>query len=127
MVTIAFWIALLLTVFGLLLTVRSGRQAQRQSHLIRALVTIVLLTIAVFLALELGQQRDFPERPMAIHKIFSRSAAYLVLPVVISGCMLWRRPKWRFMHRLFVYLFLFAALCATGTGIWAFSLSTPLP
>jgi hypothetical protein len=62
---------------------------------------------------------------MATHTIFARAAGLLVLPVALTGIMLWRRPSWRIVHRVCVYVLLVALVIAIGTGIWAFSLSTP--
>ena len=123
--TIGFLLFLALTVVALILTVRSGLTRQRQQHLRRAITMIVLLAITIYFAFRLGGVRNFPDAEMAIHKIFSRTAAYMVIPLVATGWMLWRRPGWRTAHRLCIGVFLSAVLGAAVTGVWVLWLSTP--
>ena len=125
LLSITFFVALGLTVLGVLLTVQSGRRGDRRVHLIRALSTVALLVVTIMLALWLGRQREFPDDAMATHTIFARTAGLLVLPVALTGIMLWRRPSWRIAHRVCVYLLAVVLVIAIGTGIWMFSLSTP--
>ena len=124
---ITFFLTLGVTVVAVFMTLQTGRRGQRRAHLVRALCTVGLLGVTIVLALWLGEQRDFPEQAMAIHKIFARTAGLMVFPVVGTGIMLWHRPAWRIVHRSCVYLFLVAILVASGTGIWVFALSTPKP
>ncbi len=125
LLSITFFVALGLTVVAVVLTVRSGRRGDRRSHVIRALSTVALLIATIVLALMLGQVRDFPDPAMAIHKVIARTAGLLVLPVIFTGIMLWRRPGWRIVHRGCVYGMVVMLAIAIGPGIWVFSLSTP--
>ncbi len=124
--TIGFLVALLLTVVALGATLVSGLRRRRKPHLVRAIATVVLLATTVVFALLLGEVRHFPEWEMSVHKIFSRAGAFLVVPIVVTGAMLWRRPGWRSAHRVFVGLFLIAVLGAAATGVWVLWLSTPV-
>lgn len=123
--TITFFAALGLTAVSVLVTMRSGRRGDRRAHLQRALVTVGLLIATVVLALMVGQVRDFPDPAMAIHKVIARITGFLVLTVIFTGIMLWRRPGWRTLHRGCVYLMAVVLVIAIATGTWAFSLSTP--
>ena len=125
--TIGFLVSLALTVVALLVTVVSGLRKQRHAHLRRAIVTVLLMAVTIVFAFLLGDVREFPAEEMAIHKIFSRTGAYMVPPVAITGAMLWRRPGWRWPHRLCIGVFLVGVLGAAVTGVWILALSTPLP
>ena len=116
----------MLTVVALVATLIAGLKKQRRAHVFRAVTTVVLLVVTIVFAFLLGKVRDFPPEEMAIHKIFSRTGAYMVIPVAFTGAMLWRGPAWRWVHRACVAIFLLAVLAASGTGIWVFSLSSPL-
>lgn len=115
-----------LTVVGLVVTVIAGLKKQRRVHLFRALTTVVLLGVTIVFAFLLGGVRDFPPDEMAIHKIFSRTGAYMVIPVTFTGAMLWNRPGWRWAHRACIAVFLAGVLGAAVTGVWVLSLSTPV-
>ena len=121
----AFFAALALSALGVVVTIRAGRRGDRRSHLRRALATVVLLVVAVVLALMLGEVRTFPEGTMAIHRFLARTTGVLVLAVVSTGILLWRRPKWRVVHRGLVYTLVVVMVAAIGTGTWAFLMSTP--
>ena len=125
LLSIMFFVALGLTAVAVVLTVRSGRRGDRRSHVLRALLTVALLIVSIVLALMLGQARNFPDPAMAIHKVIARTAGLLVLPVIFTGIMLWRRPGWRIVHRACVYGLIIALAVAIVTGTWVFSLSTP--
>jgi peptidoglycan biosynthesis protein MviN/MurJ (putative lipid II flippase) len=125
LLSVAFFVALGLTGLGVVVTVRAGRRGDRRSHLRRALATLAMMTVAIVLALMLGEVRDFPDPAMGIHKIVARTSGALVLAVVLTGIMLWHRPKWRILHRGLVYTMVVVLGVAIGTGIWAFLLSTP--
>lgn len=125
LVSFTFFAALALSALGVVVTVRAGRRGDRRSHLRRALATVVLLIVAVVLALMLGEVRNFPERAMTIHRFMARTTGLLVLAVVFTGIMLWRRPQWRVLHRSLVYALVVLMAAAIGTGTWAFLMSTP--
>jgi len=125
LLTITFFVALGLTAVGVLVTMRAGRRGDRRSHLRRALATVALLIATVVLALMVGELRNFPDPAMAIHKVIARTNGFLVLAVVFTGIMLWRRPGWRIAHKGCVYVMAVLLVIAIATGIWAFSLSTP--
>lgn len=119
-----FWTAFGATLVGLAATLFTGFTRRRRAHLWAAPTTIVLLAVAIVFAERLLRDHEFPAAPMRVHLLFAKSAAALVVPVVITGLGLLRRPGWRRAHLLCVALFVAATLTATGTGIWAFSLST---
>jgi hypothetical protein len=122
---VTFFVALGFTALSVVATMRAGRRGDRRSHLRRALLTVALFFASVVLALLLGQVRDFPDPAMAIHKVFARTSGLLVLAVVFTGIMLWRRPGWRAVHRACVYALAVVMVVAIVTGTWAFSQSTP--
>lgn len=123
--SITFFVALALTTVGVVVTMRAGRRGDRGSHLRRALATVALLIVTIVLALMLGKARDFPDPAMAIHKAIARTTGFLVLAVIFTGIMLWRRPGWRRVHRTCVYVTAVMLVVAIVTGTWAFCLSTP--
>ncbi len=125
--TIGFLVFLTLTVVALAATVVSGVRRQRRAHLRRAIGTVVLMVVTIVFAFLLGDVREFPAAEMEIHKIFSRTSAYMVPPVAITGCLLLRQPGWRWPHRACVGGFLVGVLGAAVTGVWVLALSTPLP
>lgn len=127
MPTITFWFWLLFATTLVLLgaTLASGFRGRRRMHLRLAPVLLAALGITIVLAERMGEARRFPAAEMRIHLWFAKSATLLVLPVVVSGLLLLRRPGARIWHRVAVLVFLAAALTATGTGIWAYSLSVP--
>lgn len=124
--TVMFFVFLGLTVLGIVSTLFLGLKKRRRAHLTSAVSTTVLLVITVVFALMLGKVRDFPPDEMAFHKIFSHASAYSLLAVAITGMGLWRAPSWRWLHRICIAVFLLSALTATCTGLWVFSLSTPV-
>lgn len=124
--TVMLLLFLGLTVAAIVVTLILGLKKRRRAHLVSAITTTVLLAVTVVFALLLGRVRDFPPDQMAIHKIFSHSATYTFLAVVLTGVMLWNAPGWRWVHRTCIALFLLATLAATCTGLWVYSLSTPV-
>ena len=123
---VGFFLCLALTVVALVATLIAGLRKQRRTHVFRALTTVALLVLTIVFAFMLSKVREFPPEEMAIHKIFSRTGAYMVVPVAFTGAMLWRGPGWRWAHRGCVAIFLLAVLGASGTGMWVLSLSTPV-
>lgn len=120
-----FWTVFPITLVLLFGTLWTGRTKRRWVHLRLAPLSLVFLGLAIWMAIRMGQARVFPEDEMAIHRPIATLAAVLVVPVIGSGIALFRSPAWRPVHRVCVTLFMVAALAATGTGIWVFTLSTP--
>lgn len=120
-----FWISFATTLLLVAITLATGWRARRRAHLVFALISVALLTVTILLAERLGALRDFPKDAMRIHLWFAKSAALAVLPVALTGAVLWRRANWRRVHFTAVALFLLLTVSATGTGIWVYSLSTP--
>ena len=58
------------------------------------------------------------------HLWFAKTAAGLAVLVAVTGVYLWRTGRGRRVHFWCVVAFLVGTVVATGTGIWAFSLST---
>lgn len=120
-----FWIAFGVTLASLVTTLITGFTHRRRAHFWAAPTTVVLLAITIVLAERLVRDHDFPAAQMRIHLVFAKSAAALVIPVVVTGLALVRRPGWRRAHLVCVALFVLTTVAATVTGIWVFSLSTP--
>lgn len=123
-VTIAFWSMLSLTLVLLGTALVTGRRRLRRAHLWVGPLTMLSLLVTVLLAEQLVRRYEFPERPMAIHLVFAKTAGFLALPVIVSGVWLVFRPGLRRLHQVAVGLFVLAAVIATGTGLWIFSLAT---
>ena len=121
-----FWTVFPITLVLLSSAVWTGRRSRRRIHLRLAPLSLAFLGLAIWMAIRMGQARVFPEEVMAIHRPIATLAAVLVVPVIGSGIALYRSEAWRRVHRICVTVFLGAALTATGTGIWAFSMSTPV-
>jgi hypothetical protein len=120
-----FWISFATTLLLVLLTLLTGWRGQRRAHLVFALLAVALLTLTILLTERLAALREFPKAQMRIHLWFAQSAAAAVVPVAVTGAVLWRKAGWRRIHLAAVCLFLVLTLTATGTGIWVYSLSTP--
>lgn len=120
-----FWFFTVLTLVGLVATLVTGRCGFRKYHLRLAPLTIGFLVITIVFAERLAMIRDFPEEEMRIHLYFAWSAAILVFPVVASGLGYRAKPALRKVHLVCVILFTIAAVAATSTGIWVYSMSTP--
>lgn len=123
--TAAFWIAFVATLATLAGALWTGFRRRRRAHLLLGPVSLVCLAVAILLAERLASVRDFPREPLRIHLWFAKSGALLALPVIVTGLLLWRSPRWRVAHRVCVVLFVAVTLIATGTGLWIFSQSTP--
>ncbi|MFO1051516.1 MAG: hypothetical protein U1F36_04840 [Planctomycetota bacterium] len=120
-----FWICFAATLLLLGLTLRTGFAGRRRPHVALALATVAMLTVTVLLTEALLRAVVFPEKEMGIHLVFAKSGALLVLPVALTGIATWKRRAFLRWHLIAVLLFLVAAVTATGTGIWVYSLSTP--
>jgi hypothetical protein len=125
MVVAGFWAMFCLTAAMLAVAMHSGYRGRRRRHLAAAPVALLCLAGAILLAEQMARARLFPPEPMRIHLVFAKLGVLLVVPVVVTGLLLWRAPRWRRWHRLAVFLFLAGVLAATGTGIWVFSQSVP--
>ncbi len=90
-----------------------------------AVSTVVALTVTVIVTEQLVRARTFPRGELDFHKLLAELAAVLVLPVIVTGLVLVKRPRWRRAHLVCVVLFLVMVLVATGTGVWAYALSAP--
>lgn len=120
-----FWISFAVTLLLVAMTLVAGFRARRRAHLVLALLSVAVLTVTIVLAERMGGLRDFPKDAMRIHLWFAKSAALAVLPVALTGAVLWRRAGWRRIHFTAVALFLLLTVTATGTGIWVYGMSTP--
>ena len=123
--TTLFWIFFSLTLIGLAVTLITGLLAQRRLHLVLGPTCVVLLVVTIVMAERMTANRSFPPHEMAIHLWFAKTAAALMLPVIVTGLVLWRTARWRRLHFWCVVAFLVMAVTASGTGVWVFSLSTP--
>lgn len=120
-----FWTSFVTTLALVAGTVWTGKLARRVPHLVLALLSVAMLTVTVVLTEALLRAVAFPQREMSIHLFFAKTAAALVLPVVVTGIMTWRRIRFRKLHLICVASFLLMTVIATGTGIWVYSLATP--
>jgi len=125
--TVPFWIALVVTVVLIVVTLLTGFLRKRKAHLWLGPLTVISLTIAIVLTERLMGNYTFPEDELAIHLVFAKAGGLMAIPVVISGIWLWRTERARIWHRCLVFLWLAAVLTATGTGLWMFALSTAKP
>lgn len=120
-----FWVSFVVTLGLVSATVVLGLRRRRRPHLVLALTAIASLTVTIVLAERLGATRSFPPQILRVHLWFAKSATLALVPVVVTGVMLWRQPRRRWLHRVAVLLFLALVVVATVTGTWMFSLSTP--
>ncbi len=98
-------------------------------HYICAVSSMIALTLSVILTEQLVRARDFESirEQLDVHKLLAKTAAGLVLPVILTGVVLIKRPNWRRLHLICVGLFLLMVLVATGSGIWAYTMSAERP
>lgn len=118
-----FWASFLVTLALLAGTAWTGRRGRRVAHYVLATTSIVMLAVTVVLTERLLRAVEFPERELGIHLTFAKTAAALVVPVVITGLLTIRWRRWKRVHLATVATFFVVTLTATGTGIWVFSLS----
>ena len=123
--TALFWVFFSLTLLGLAAAMVTGLRGKRRLHLVLAPVCVVLLTVTIVEAERMTGNRSFPPHEMSIHLWFAKTAAALMLPVIVTGLVLWRTARWRRIHFWCVLAFLVMAVTASGTGVWVYSLSTP--
>lgn len=121
MFTLWFWVSACLAIAGLGVTYRAGRQRRRRLHVGMAIASMVALAVAIVLTELMARERDFPPEAMRVHLVFAKAAGFAVLPVVVTGVLLLRRPRVRRWHLRAVWLFLLLALAATVTGVYAFT------
>ena len=125
MFTIGFLVSLGLTVVLIALTLQSGIGGRRRAHLARALTTVGLLAVTVVFAFLMAEyERLFVPEKMRVHRMFSMTVAFVVPAVALTGAMLWKRPGWRWPHKICIGVFLLAALGAAVTGVWVLWTST---
>lgn len=120
-----FWIAFVVTVVLLVVSLVSGFCGRRRLHLWTGPGTIVGLVVAVVLTEQLVQRYEFPPEMAALHLPIAFGAGLLAVPVVGTGIWTWRDPSVRPWHRLAVFVFVGATLAAAGTGLWMFAHATP--
>jgi hypothetical protein len=123
--TTLFWVFFSLTLLGLAAAMVTGLRGPRRVHLVLGPACVVLLTLTIVEAERMTGNRSFPRDEMAIHLWFAKTAAALMLPVIVTGVVLWRTARWRRAHFWCVIAFLVMAVTASGTGIWVYSMSTP--
>ncbi|MBK8098385.1 MAG: hypothetical protein IPK26_14845 [Planctomycetes bacterium] len=120
-----FWIAFVLTVVLLIVSLVSGFAGRRRLHLWTGPATIVGLAVAVVLTEQLVKRYTFPAEMTALHLPIAFGAGLLAVPVVATGVWTWRDPTARTWHRLAVFVFVGATLAAAATGLWMFAHATP--
>lgn len=120
-----FWIAFAVTLLLLAVALVSGLRGKRRLHLFAGPAAVLALAVTVVLTEQLMRGYAFPAQPLRVHLWFAKGAGVLGVAVVATGLWLWRRPTARRWHRFCVLAFAAAALLATGTGIWAFTLAEP--
>lgn len=125
MFTLWFLISASLAIVGLGVTYRAGRQRRRRLHVGMAIVSVAALAVAIVFTELMAREREFPRDAMRVHLVFANAAAVAVLPVVVTGVLLLRRPRVRRWHLRAVWLFLLLAVAATVTGVYAFAGSVP--
>lgn len=121
---VPFWIAFALTLLCVTGALVSGFRGRRRFHLVLGPAAMVALTFAIVFTEELVRRYEFPAENLRFHLLFAKSAAFLALPVIVTGLWLWRSPRARRWHRLSVWVWLASVLIATGTGFWMFSTGT---
>ncbi len=122
---LGFWLSYGVALVLLVAVFCCGWAGRRKTHIRFAFIAVAALAVTVVCAEELARVREFPASALATHLIFAKSTAALVLPVLISGVLLSRNPRWRLLHRIVVLLFCLDLLAATATGVWMFSSSAP--
>lgn len=122
--TTVFWTCFSLTLLTLGAAFVAGLRGARRLHLVIAPLSLALLTVTVLLTEALTSARLFPEQELRIHLWFAKAAGALAILVAVTGVFLWRTGRGRRCHFWCVVVFLVGAVVATGTGLWAFSLSS---
>jgi hypothetical protein len=125
--TTLFVLNLAAAVILLIATLMTGKRRQRLLHIRVAVVTVVVLTLAIVQADMYGRGFTFVDWELMVHLIFA-SSSLLSLPLVIySGNRLRSENRWRRIHVRFVALFVFLTVMAVLTACYMFLHAEALP
>ena len=113
------------TVFGIILSVSSGRAGNRPAHYRRVVSTVLLLAAAIVQAEILGRDWDFLPWRLNLHLFCAFSALGCLPGVVWSGLKLRNNASVRPIHRRWVGSFIGLTVCAVVTAGLMFLAATP--
>lgn len=125
--TSLFVLNLLAAVALLVVTLMTGKRRQKLLHIRMAVVTVVVLLLAIVQADMYGRGFSFVDWELKVHLVFAISCLISLPPVIYSGYRLRRESRWRRPHARFVTLFVVLTVMAVLTACYMFLHAEPLP
>ena len=109
----------------LVATLVTGKRRQKQLHIRLAVVTVIVLVLAVVQADIYGHGFTFNRTDLLVHLVFAFATLVALPPVAYSGWRLRRASRWRRIHLRFVTLFVFLTVMAVLTACYMFLDAVP--
>lgn len=104
----------------------TGKKRKKLLHIRLAVVTVVVLLLAVVQADIFGHGFTFVDWELKVHLVFAISCLIAIPPVIYSGYRLRRESRWRTPHARFVTLFVVLTVLAVLTACYMFIHAEPL-
>lgn len=120
-----FVLNLAVVVALLVATVLSGKRGRRRSHIPLAIVTVLVLILAIWQADVYGRGFTFHPVDLTIHLVVAISTLVLLPVVVYTGQRLSHGDSWRVHHRRSVVIFLGAVVLSVATACLMFLRAVP--
>lgn len=111
----------------LVVTLLTGKRRQKLLHIRVAVVTVVVLGLAIVQADMYGHGFRFVDWELKVHLVFAIGCLLSLPPVIYSGYRLRRQSRWRKPHVRSVTLFVTLAVLAVLTACYMFLHAEPLP
>lgn len=120
-----FVLNLLAAVVLLVATLITGKRGIKLLHMRLAVVTVVVLLLAVWQADLYGHGFTFEMVKLKIHLVFAFATLFAIPPVIFTGWRLRNHGHWRRIHLRFVALFLVCIALAIATACFMFIDAVP--
>lgn len=120
-----FVLNLLAAVALLVVTLITGKRGLKQLHMRMAVITVVVLLLAVLQADLYGHGFTFETVKLQVHLVFAFATLFAIPPVIFTGWKLRNSGQWRRTHLRFVGLFVICVLLAVATACFMFIDAVP--
>ena len=121
-----FVLNLLAAVALLVATLITGKRGLQRLHMRLAVVTVVVLLLAVWQADLYGRGFEFDLSKLRIHLVFAFATLFAIPPVIFTGWRLRNHDQWRRLHLRCVALFLICTVAAIVTACLMFVGAVPV-
>lgn len=120
-----FVLNLLAAVALLAVTVITGKRKLKLLHMRMAVLSVVVLLVAVWQADVYGHGFTFESVKLKVHLVFAFATLFAIPPVIFTGWKLRLNGKWRRTHLRFVALFMLCVVLAVATACFMFIDAVP--